>query len=184
MVLLDASEVHVGSARESLSAEPRFRVELGDVLTIPEPDAAFDVAVMIRVLHHFEDPGAVLDELGRVVRPGGWLVLEYANKRNLKSIARRLAGRQAWSPFEPGSVEYRPFHFDHSPVSVRRALGHAGFRLERARAVSLFRLPVVTRAVSPSLLARLERPLQEPLGSITPAPSVFVLARKVGARPA
>jgi len=155
-------------------------VEPGDVLAIPEADAGFDVAVMIRVLHHFEDPAPVLAELGRIVKPGGWLVLEYANKRNLKSIARRVARRQSWSPFEAGSVEYKPFHYDHSPISVRRALRRAGFRVERTRAVSLFRLPALTRVVSPGLLARLEAPLQAPLGSITPGPSVFVLARKVG----
>jgi SAM-dependent methyltransferase len=180
VVLLDASEVHVESARGELASDPRFAVALGDVLAIPEPDASFDVAVMVRVLHHFEDPGPAIRELGRIVRPGGALVLEYANKRNLKSIARRLLGRQSWSPFEPGSVAYKPFHYDHSPMSVRRALRAAGFRVERTRAVSLFRLPAITRAVSPELLARLEAPLQEPLGSVTPAPSVFVLARKLG----
>ena len=36
----------------------------------------------------------MLAELGRVVRPGGALVLEFANKRNLKAIARQLLGRQ------------------------------------------------------------------------------------------
>jgi ubiquinone/menaquinone biosynthesis C-methylase UbiE len=154
------------------------RVELGDVLALPEPDGYFDAAVMIRVLHHFEDPEPVLLELGRVVRPDGVIILEYANKRNLKSIARRIAGLQSWSPFEPGSVEYKPFHHDHSPISVRRALRKAGFRVERMRAASLFRLPALTRAIAPTLLARIEAPLQEPLGSITPGPSVFVLARK------
>ena len=180
VVLLDASEIHVETARAELAADSRFTVALGDVLAIPEPDASFDAAVMVRVRHHFEDPVPAIRELGRIVRPGGALVLEYANKRNLKSVARRLLGRQAWSPFDPGSVAYKPFHYDHSPVSVRRGLRSAGFRVERTRAVSLFRLPVVTRAVSPDLLARLEAPLQEPLGCVTPAPSVFVLARKVG----
>jgi len=179
VVLVDASEIHVRAARDELASDPRVEVTLGDALALPAEDGSFDAAVIVRVLHHFEDPEPVLREIGRVVRPGGWLVLEYANKRNLKSIARRLLGRQAWSPFEPGSVQYRPFHHDHAPVSVRRALRHAGFRIERTRAVSLFRVPAATRLVPPRLLARLERALQEPLGELTPGPSVFVLARRV-----
>jgi SAM-dependent methyltransferase len=178
VVLVDASELHVEAARDALAGDPRFDVVLGDVLDLPVPDAAFDAAVMVRVLHHFADPEPVLCELGRIVRPGGILVLEYANKRNLKAIARRVLGRQPWSPFEPGSVAYRPLHHDHAPVSVRRALRRAGFSIERTRAASLFRVPFVTGHVSPTLLARVESRLQEPLGQLTPGPSVFVLARR------
>ena len=178
VTLLDASDVHVAAALETLGRDPRYTVILGDALALPFPDGVFDAAVCVRVLHHFSDPGPVVAELGRVIRPGGLLVLEYANKRNLKSIARRLLGRQAWSPFEPGAVEYKPFHYDHAPVSIRRSLRAAGFTIERQRAVSLFRLPGLTHRLPPDALARLEAPLQEPLGSITPGPSVFVLARR------
>jgi len=183
VVLLDSSEVHIAAALTRLGDDPRFSVTLGDALALPFPDGHFEVAVCIRVLHHFADPGPVLAEFGRVVRPGGALVLEYANKRNLKSIARRLLGRQSWSPFEPGAVEYRPIHYDHAPVSVRRSLRTAGFRIERMRAVSLFRLPGLSRRLPQTILVRAEALLQEPLGSITPAPSVFVLARRTIDRP-
>jgi ubiquinone/menaquinone biosynthesis C-methylase UbiE len=183
VVLLDSSEVHIAAALATFADDPRFSVTLGDALALPFPDGHFDVAVCIRVLHHFGDPGPVLAELGRVVRPGGVLILEYANKRNLKSIARRLLGRQSWSPFELGAVEYRPIHYDHAPVSVRRALRAAGFRIERMRAASLFRLPGLSRRLPQTVLVRAEVLLQEPLGSITPAPSVFVLARRTIERP-
>jgi SAM-dependent methyltransferase len=178
VVLLDSSEVHVTSARESLAGDPRFHVVLGDACALPYPDGYFDAAVCVRVLHHFANPEPVLAELGRVVRPGGVLVLEFANKRNLKSIARRMLGRQRWSPFGPGSVGYKPFHFDHAPLSVRRSLRGSGFTIERLRAASLFRLPALTRRLPVSLLVGLETRLQGPLGSITPGPSVFLRARR------
>ena len=177
VVLLDSSEVHVRAANEALSGNPRFEIYLGDALALPFPDAAFDVAVCVRVLHHFNDPRPLIAELGRIVRPGGVLVLEFANKRNLKSIARRLLRRQIWSPFASGSVAYKPYHYDHAPVDVRRALRLAGFSIERMRAVSLFRVPGLSRRVPFELLAQVEAPLQERLGSITPGPSVFLLAR-------
>jgi SAM-dependent methyltransferase len=178
VVLLDSSEVHVAAAREAFAGDKRIEIVLGDACALPYPDGCFDTAVCVRVLHHFADPGPVLAELGRVTRPGGVVVLEYANKRNLKSIARRVLGRQSWSPFELGSVEYRPLHFDHAPVGIRRALLRAGFRIESMRSVSLFRLPRLTRRLPLSLLVATEGWLQAPLGSITPGPSVFLRARR------
>ena len=178
-VLLDSSDVHVAAARESLNDDPRFDVRVGDARALPFADGHFDAAVCVRVLHHFDDPGPLIYELARVLRPGGTLVLEYANKRNLKSIARHLLGRQKWSPFELGSVAYKPFHYDHAPVTVRRALRAAGLRIERQRTASLFRIPAL-RTLPQGPLVRAEAMLQEPLGSITPGPSVFVLARKRG----
>jgi SAM-dependent methyltransferase len=180
VVLLDSSEVHAAAAVEAVGGDPKYEVRLGDAAALPFPDGYFDVAVCVRVLHHFEDPVPVIHELGRVVRSGGVLVLEYANKRNLKAIARHLLGRQDWSPFEPGAVEYKPFHHDHAPVDMRRALHRAGLSTERMRAASLFRVPALTRLLPPHRLARLEGLLQEPLGSVTPGPSVFVLARRSG----
>jgi ubiquinone/menaquinone biosynthesis C-methylase UbiE len=183
IVLLDSSEVHVAVVRETLGHDPRFEVTLGDALALPYADGYFDAAVCVRMLHHFEDPEPVLAELARVVRPGGSLVLEFANKRNLKAIARRLLGRQSWSPFELGAVAYKPYHFDHAPVSVRRSLRAAGFSVRRTRANSLFRLPGLCRWLPAGLLAQVESVLQEPLGSITPGPSVFMLARRTGRPP-
>jgi len=167
-----------------MAGDPRFDVQLGDALALPFPDGSFDTAVCVRVLHHFADPAPVLRELGRVMSPGGALVLEYANRRNLKAIARHLLGRQARSAFGPGAVAYRPHHFDHAPVSVRRALRTAGFSIERIRAVSLFRTPLVCRHVPLRLLTMAEAALQEPLGALAPAPSVFLLARRLAGPPA
>jgi ubiquinone/menaquinone biosynthesis C-methylase UbiE len=178
VVLLDSSDVHVAAAVQAVGDDPRYRVILGDALALPFPDGYFDVAVCIRVVHHFGDLGPIATELGRVVRPGGLVILEYANRRNLKSIARRLLGRQSWSPFGLGAVEYKPFHYDHAPVTVRRSLRAAGLEVERMRAVSLFRLRALNGPRTAAVLARLEAPLQAPLGPLTPGPSVFLLARK------
>jgi ubiquinone/menaquinone biosynthesis C-methylase UbiE len=177
-VLLDSSEVHVAAAREAFGGQPRLEIVLGDACNLPYPDGHFDAAVCVRVLHHFRDPQPVLAELARVTRPGGVVVLEYANKRNLKSIARRLLGRQRWSPFEAGSIEYKAFHFDHAPIDVRRALRRAGLRVESMRAASLFRIPSLSRRLPVAFLVSAERRLQAPLGPITPGPSVFLRARR------
>ena len=180
IVLFDASPAHVEAAREEFRNDPQVRVEQGDAYSLPFPDATFDAVVCVRVVHHLEHPEAVFAEFSRVLRPGGVLVLEFANKRNLKAVIRRALRRQSWSPFTTEPHEYLPLHFDRHPLEIRRMLRHAGLRVEATRAVSLFRLPILRGRMPAGWLAALERPLQGPLGSVTPGPSVYVRARKAG----
>jgi SAM-dependent methyltransferase len=48
---------------------------LGDVTSLPWPDATFSLVVSRFAFHHFPDPGAVLAEMRRVCRPGGRVVI-------------------------------------------------------------------------------------------------------------
>jgi ubiquinone/menaquinone biosynthesis C-methylase UbiE len=43
----------------------------GDAAQVPFPDGSLDLVVSTLSLHHWRDPVAVLDEIGRVLRPGG-----------------------------------------------------------------------------------------------------------------
>ena len=45
--------------------------QVGDVLPLPFPDASFSIVLTRYSFHHFLDPRAVLDEMIRVCRPGG-----------------------------------------------------------------------------------------------------------------
>ncbi|WP_420629795.1 class I SAM-dependent methyltransferase [Candidatus Leptofilum sp.] len=60
------------------------------------PKESFDVITMWDVLEHVYDPCVVLDEVGRLLRPGGIFVV---NHPNLDSIDRYLFGR-FWAGFE------------------------------------------------------------------------------------
>jgi SAM-dependent methyltransferase len=48
---------------------------LGDATALDLEDAGFDGAVNRFSLHHIPAPGRVLEEMARVVRPGGWVVV-------------------------------------------------------------------------------------------------------------
>ncbi|MGH2407471.1 MAG: class I SAM-dependent methyltransferase [Candidatus Limnocylindrales bacterium] len=178
VVLFDASEQLLQAARERLGGDPRVEFVLGDAYELPFADASFDTLVCVRVMHNFADPGAALREFARVLRPGGSLVLEFANKRHLKAIARWALRRQCWSPFSEQEHEYLPLHFDRSPRHIRRLLVAAGFTVGPQRAVSLFRLGALTEHVPLRLLAGLERRLQSPLGGLAIGPSVYLRATR------
>ena len=178
VVLFDPSIELLDAARERLGTDPRFEFVPGDAMRLPFADATFDAIVCVRVAHHFGDAGQVFREFARVLRPGGALVLEFANKRHLKSILRYATKRQDWSPFSPEPYEYQPLHFDQSPDEVRRQLREAGFRIGPIRAASLFRVDALKRRVPASVLAGIERPLQAPLGRLAVGPSVYLRARR------
>ncbi len=63
---------------EALAAErgcANVRFQIGDVLPLPCPDAAFSIVVSRFAFHHFPDPAAVLAEMRRVCRSGGRVVV-------------------------------------------------------------------------------------------------------------
>ncbi len=47
----------------------------GDVLALPFRDRAFDTALCNQVLEHVPEPQMAMDELARVLRPGGYLIV-------------------------------------------------------------------------------------------------------------
>ena len=46
-----------------------------DITAIPEPDASFDAVLCSEVLEHVPEPGLVVDELARLLKPGGQIIL-------------------------------------------------------------------------------------------------------------
>jgi SAM-dependent methyltransferase len=206
VVLLDLSGVQLDAARERFGGDPRYSVVEGDAFHLPFPDHSFDAVVCVRVIHHFDDPAPAIAEMARVLRPGGVLVLESANKRNLKAIAVYLLRRRGESPFRAGSqreanayivpdsirrrLDSRPSAvaaasaprwsattgFDHAPSDLRRWLQAAGLQVAATRSVGLFRADAVSRHVPLKLLAAMERAQQVLLARLTPGPSIFVRA--------
>jgi ubiquinone/menaquinone biosynthesis C-methylase UbiE len=62
-------------ARGNLERLGIENVELAeaDITALPLPDDAVDAAVANMVLHHAVDPAAMIAEMARVTRPGGWV---------------------------------------------------------------------------------------------------------------
>jgi ubiquinone/menaquinone biosynthesis C-methylase UbiE len=46
-----------------------------DITSIPEPDQSFDAILCTEVLEHVPDPLAVIRELNRLLKPGGYMIL-------------------------------------------------------------------------------------------------------------
>lgn len=55
--------------------EDKVEIKRGDCMDLPLPDKSADVGMTNSLLHELTDPGRCLNELFRVVRPGGRIVI-------------------------------------------------------------------------------------------------------------
>ena len=181
-VLVDYAPNLVEQARQRadelhLSNVSVFR---GDLYDLSFLESTFDGCMMVRVLHHVESVDALLGQVRNKLEPGGFFILEYANKRNLLEIARWLVGRSGLRPFrrEPGR-RGQGVYFNFHPRWVEDRLRANGFAVERVLMASVFRNAVLKRVFGARFLARMEGMIQGPLGRLRLSPSVFVLARRL-----
>jgi len=140
VTLLDYSTTQLLQAQQRLGESERYRYIAADIYRLPFVNGVFDGATMIRTLHHMAEPQLALAQVRRVLEPGATFILEYANKRNLKSIFRHILGRQAWSPFTLEPIEYIPLNFDFHPRAIKEWMGKVGFHIHRTLTVSHMRV--------------------------------------------
>ncbi len=174
VVLFDYSRSLLQEARDHLGDDPRFLYVAGNWYQMPFVAGLFDTLVQVRTLHHAADVPALYAQLARIARPGGHYVLEFANKRNLKAIARHALGRQAWSPHTLEPVEFAALNFDFHPDWIEAELRRAGFVPRDWRTVSHFRVGWLKRRAPTDWLVALDRLLQPTGRRWRLAPSVFV----------
>lgn len=175
VLLMDYARSTVIEARDRWQHDPRFKFVAADLYQLPFIDGAFDSVVMIRVIHHIVDVPRALGNIGAALKPNGSFVFEFANKRNLKSMARYALRKQRWSPYDRSPVEFVELNFDFHPEWMKTQLQHAGFTTRSIRAVSTFRLAALKRLFGAKRLAAIDGAVQRPLAALAISPSMFVL---------
>jgi ArsR family transcriptional regulator len=77
VLAVDNSPAMLEVARKNLAELGIANVELleGDIVALPLKSASVDAAFANMVLHHAEDPGVMLQEMVRVVKPGGTVAI-------------------------------------------------------------------------------------------------------------
>jgi ubiquinone/menaquinone biosynthesis C-methylase UbiE len=180
ITLVDYSRSQLLQARARLGENPRYRFVAADIYHLPFVNDAFDGATMIRTLHHMADAPKALTEIRRVLALDASFILEYANKRNWKSMLRYLLKKQSWSPYTLEPEEFATLNFDFHPAAIRGWLKVAGFKVEKTLTVSHLRVSILKRALPTAFLAGLDNALQWTGNFAQFTPSVFVSTHAIG----
>ena len=85
--------------------------------TVPLPSGAADIAVAVETIEHLENPRALVRELTRLARPGGWIVVTTPNQLSALSLAT-LAIKHRFSAFQ--DVSYPAHRTALLEVDLRR----------------------------------------------------------------
>ena len=180
VVLLDYSLTQLQQAQERLGGGDRYCFVAADIYRLPFVSGLFDAATMIRTLHHMADAPLAIKQVRRVLQSQAVFILEFANKRHLKSILRYVLRRQSWSPFTLEPVEFVDLNFDFHPAAVRSWLEENDFEIQRQLTVSHFRIELLKRLVPLRVLVSLDSAAQLTGDFWQLTPSVFVRSMAVG----
>jgi ubiquinone/menaquinone biosynthesis C-methylase UbiE len=152
-------------------------VRVADATSLPYADAVFDVAFSFKVLAHVPKFDQALEEMLRVVRPGGHLVFDIYNRHSLRYAMKRLFGPKHTSQrFAEDAILTRfltPSEMHLRLPANTRLVSRSGIRIATPHA-ALLKLPALG-----AVWQRLEWGLMDtPLASV--AGFVVYTLQKVG----
>jgi len=112
---VDSSTAMLDIARRNIEQLSMRNVELveGAIDRLPFPDDYFDAAVANMVLHHAEEPVAMIREMARVTRPGGWVAITDEVEHPYEWM--RTEHADVWLGFSQAQIEA---FFGSAPIEV------------------------------------------------------------------
>ncbi|HEX9052851.1 MAG TPA: class I SAM-dependent methyltransferase [Anaeromyxobacter sp.] len=146
------------AAARAAAASTRVSLVAADAGRLPFEAGTFDLVIAVTALCFVPDPERSVEEIARVLRPGGRLVVGELGRWSAWAAWRRLRG---WL----GSETWREARF-WTPASLRRLVARAGLAPGRARGAA-FHPPFTVAAAA---LA----PLDPVLGRVTTLGASFV----------
>jgi ArsR family transcriptional regulator len=135
VIAVDSSDAMLDAARSLLAGAKNVEFVAGELERLPLKDGSVDAAVCVLVLHHLDDPGAAIAEMGRIVRRqrGGGLALVVDMVEHGRKEFRHTMGHK---------------HLGFAPEQIAKMFRAAGFRETRVDI-----LPADPEAKGPTLFA-------------------------------
>ena len=119
----DAIDAAKARAR-NIGQDITYDVGVGEAL--PYGDASFDAVVCVDVLEHVQDLSKVIDELARVLKPGGMFLYDTINRNPLARLATITIAEDVLGLLPKGTHDPAMFI---KPAELAAELSRAGFEL-------------------------------------------------------
>lgn len=103
VIAVDDSDAMLTAARDRLQGVTNVEVRNGDLSKLPIEDLRLDAAVMFLVLHYIAEPVAVLNEVTRVLRPGGRLLIVDLSPHDREEYRHSMG--HLWLGFDATALE-------------------------------------------------------------------------------
>ncbi|MEZ4471392.1 MAG: methyltransferase domain-containing protein [bacterium] len=169
---IDISRGMLGQAQER-----GLHVVEGSATALPFADASFDFVYSFKVLAHVEGIHQALEEVSRVLRPGGQAALEFYNRHSLRYLIKRLKKPHKVSDETTDDQVFTRY----DRLSDVRSYLPPGLALEDVRGVRVLtpfaqahRVPLVSTALAWAEHQARDKPLTARLGGF-----LVVICRKL-----
>ncbi|MCC7019487.1 MAG: class I SAM-dependent methyltransferase [Ardenticatenales bacterium] len=125
VVVTDVSPGMVDEACTTLAGDARFDFATLDVAAIPFTDATFDAVIANHMLYHAPNVAEAVNELARVLRPGGQLFAATNGENHLRELHELI--HIAEPRYSPEAVRNGAFSLENA-VDVLKSIGPAQVR--------------------------------------------------------
>jgi len=113
------------------AADDGLAVHPGELWEVGFPADTFDMVTCWHAIEHVTDPRRLVEEIHRILRPGGWFVLATPNLHDYIFRAAYLVARRCWRRiYEPGEREIHLYSF--SERTLRKLVASARFDVVEA----------------------------------------------------
>jgi ubiquinone/menaquinone biosynthesis C-methylase UbiE len=162
---------------------PNANLVAANAYHLPFRSAVFDGTMMVRVLHHLEDSALAFNETKRCSSANSIHIQEVANKVHLKARLKHIFDLKFfdWTPYQQptkhsfeGTNGTETVFLNFHPDYIRNQFSKLNFKLASKTSVSMFRLSILKKTFSPSVLNFSEKIFQSVFGWTYLAPSVFL----------
>jgi ubiquinone/menaquinone biosynthesis C-methylase UbiE len=184
VTLAEPSQQQLDIAKMYLKDSPQVDQKLLQAADLKMKDGEVDLVLVVRVLHHLPDPTPELNEIARVLKPGGTFLLEFANDAHFlnrvryglrgKKVPKKPVDIRSEQNKESGEISF----VNHHPKTVIKKLQEAGFEVEATLSGSNLRSPTLKRVLGKKPLLAVEKLMQPLLAPIYFGPSVWLRLRK------
>lgn len=188
VILTDPSSKLLAYARNKFQGRNNISYVQTTIENLPKKIRAnsADLVVMVRVIHHLEQPEKAFRIVNKILKPKGYFIFEFANKQHFKAQMSEFLKGNFTFPLDifPKEVIGRrrklnslPF-LNYHPDIIKNHLIKNGFTIIERRSVSNIRSQFLKKHLSTETLLSISKVLQKPLSYINFGPSIFILAQK------